>query len=313
MAGETNADAGAQPRCSARWRDAVGLAALVAIAVLVLGACGAPVSGQAAAPAAVRAAFGASLFAPAEDRHWGLPKRLKEISGLALTGDGRLLGHNDERAVVSVIDIESGELVKSFSLGDPAVAGDFEGIAVGEGDAIYMIESTGRLYRFAEGANEAHAPFETFDTGLGRVCEVEGLAYQPAQQSLIIACKTNHARAMKKTVALYAWSVRTRTLGARPWLTAPEAPIAAAAGVEGFHPSSVEIDPATGRVILLAAREGALAELNPDGALVAARKLDASHNQPEGAAILRNGALVIADEGTAGLRGGISRYPRVHD
>lgn len=312
MTGETNAEAGT-PGPSVRRREAFGLAALVCTAVLILGACGAPMPGQAAAPAVAAPAFGVSLFAPAEDRHWGLPKRLKEISGLALTRDGRLLGHNDESAVVSVIDIESGQLVKSFSLGDPALAGDFEGIAVGDGDAIYMIESTGRLYRFGEGANDAHVPYETFDTGLGPICEVEGLAYQTAQQSLIIACKTNHARAMKKTVALYAWSARTRTLGARPWLTASETQIAAAVGAKGFHPSSVEIDSTTGRVILLAGRESALAELNPDGTLVAARKLDASHNQPEGAAILPNGALVIADEGAAGLRGGISRYPRAHD
>ena len=273
--------------------------------VTMLAACGDLAPAQPRAPA-----FGTSLFAATADRHWGLPDRLKEVSGLAAQRDGRLIGHDDEKAVISVIDVNGGQLVKSFSLGDPALAGDFEGIAVGEDDAIYMINSTGRLYRFAEGENDAHVPFQTFETGLAPVCEIEGLAYHAAAQSLIIACKINHAKAMRKTVSLYAWSVATRTLAPEPWLTASSTRLAATAKVEGFHPSSVEIDPATGRVILLAAREGAMAELNPDGSIVAARRLDPSHNQAEGVAILPDGALVIADEGASGLRAGISRYPR---
>ncbi len=310
MTGETRVGEACLPD---RRPGALALARVAVAAALVLAACGAPTRGEGAPPANTQGARSGSLFAPAENRHWGLPKRLAEISGLAVTRDGRLLGHNDEKAVVSEINLESGEIMKSFSLGDPPEAGDFEGIAVGERDAIYLITSTGRLYRFAEGANDAHVPFETFETGLAPVCEVEGLAYHPAQQSLIVACKTNHARNMRKTVALYAWSVRTRTLGAEPWLTASADEIAAAAGVEGFHPSSVEIDPATGRVILLAARERAMAELDPDGSIVAARQLGDAHNQAEGAAILPDGALVIADEAASGLRAGISRYPRVHD
>ena len=304
-------------RCSDAGPRGVLVMGFALAAALVLGACGAPAVGQAVgqatAPTVVAHTFGRSLFAPAEDRHWGLPKRLTEISGLAVTRDGRLLGHADEKAVVSEINLDTGEIVKSFSVGDPAEPGDFEGIAVGEQDAVYLITSAGLLYRFMEGVDGAHVPFQTFDTGLGPICEVEGLAYHPAQRNLILACKVNHARPMKKTVALYAWSVRTHALMARPWLTASAPAVAVAAGVDGFHPSSVEIDPATGRIILLAAREGALAELNPDGSIVAARKLDASHNQAEGSAILANGALVIADEGGSGLRGGISRYPRAHD
>ena len=282
-------------------------------AMFALVACGAPSVGEGAPPAAVAPAQGASLFATVADVHWGLPNRLKEISGLAVTRDGRLLAHGDERAVVSEIDIASGRLVKSFSVGSPVEPGDFEGIAVGERDAVYLIDSAGRVLRFAEGANDASVPFEAFDTGLANICEVEGLAFLPAQQSLIIACKVNHGQGMKKKVALYAWSVRTRTLAPQPWLVTRAATIAAAAGVDEFHPSSVEIDPATGRVILLAGRENAMAELNPDGTLVAARRLGETHNQAEGGAIMPDGALVIADEGASGLRGGVSRYPRAHD
>ena len=47
-----------------------------------------------------------------------LPKRLAEISGLALTDDGRLLAHDDEMAVVYELDQKDGSIVKWFALSD---------------------------------------------------------------------------------------------------------------------------------------------------------------------------------------------------
>ncbi len=63
---------------------------------------------------------------------WKLPGKLQEISGLAMTDDGRLLAHNDEKAVVFEIDSRNGRIVKQFSLSDltKPVEDDFEGIAV---------------------------------------------------------------------------------------------------------------------------------------------------------------------------------------
>ncbi|HSH75825.1 MAG TPA: hypothetical protein VLA09_09090, partial [Longimicrobiales bacterium] len=71
-----------------------------------------------------------------------LPGRLDEISGLAVTTDGRLFGHDDERAVVHEIDPGAGAVEKRFSLGDPPLRGDFEGIAV-VGERFFMVTSGG--------------------------------------------------------------------------------------------------------------------------------------------------------------------------
>ena len=60
-----------------------------------------------------------SLFAAAPAQQRRLPRRLREISGLAVTSDGRLFGHDDERAVIYEIDVEGGQIVKSFAIGDP--------------------------------------------------------------------------------------------------------------------------------------------------------------------------------------------------
>jgi hypothetical protein len=255
-------------------------------------------------------AFGASLFADEPAAQWRLPKRLREISGLALTADGRVMGHDDEVAVICQIDIESGEVVKRFSVGDPAVRGDFEGIAIGGDGVFHLTTSGGLVYRFDEGDDRAQVDFESFDTGVAEVGEIEGLAFHLADDKVILACKTNYTPAFRGAVALFAWSPRTPEEPARPWLTIPVALLADAVGAKSFHPSALEFDSRTGRMIVLAGREHGMVELDASGMLLAARGLGARHPQAEGATILANGDLVIADEGGDG-HARMTRYARL--
>jgi uncharacterized protein YjiK len=257
-------------------------------------------------------AHGASLFSAEPDLKWRLPKRLREISGLALTPDGRVMGHDDETASVYELDIERGEVIKRFSLGEPPERGDFEGIAIDGGGEFYLTTSKGRIYRFSEGDDRASVAFESFDTGLRRIAEVEGLAFFPAEDSVILACKTIYAETLQGAFALFAWSPRKPQQLARPWLTIPVAPLADAVGAKAFHPSSLEIDARTGRLVVLAARQNAMVELDADGTLLAARRFGKGLRQAEGATILPDGALLIAREG-GDARAMMRRYARLHD
>jgi uncharacterized protein YjiK len=272
------------------------------VAAAALAACGEP-PGVEAQPAG----SGASLFATSVAQQWRLPNRLREISGLAVSADGRVFAHDDERAVIYEIDAGRGALVKAFAVGDPIALGDFEGLAIAPDGVFWMTTSEGRLYRFEEGADGAQVPYETFDTGLRTVCEIEGLAYLAAEESLILACKQNHDRSMRDRISLYLWRFAGEAV---PWRELREAELTAAAGVRRFRPSSLDVDPASGRLLLLSARDAALAELGPDGALLAARALHPSHVQAEGVAALPDGSLVIADEGGRG-RALLSRYDRI--
>jgi uncharacterized protein YjiK len=249
----------------------------------------------------------ASLFSETADTQWRLPKRLREISGLAVTSDGRLFGHDDEVGMVHQIDVDAGVVGKAFGLGDPVERDDFEGLAITlEGD-FYLISSKGLLYRFREGDHGAAVPFETFETGLRQTAEIEGLAYLPVERSLIIASKAHYSRRMRNVLSLYAWSTETREL--TTWLTLPLDHVADAVEERTFAPSAVEVDPATGRIVLLSARGGSMVELDRSGEILATRRLAAGHAQAEGVAIMHDGALVIADEGDGG-RALLTRYPR---
>jgi uncharacterized protein YjiK len=276
-----------------------GLVLRTLAAALALCACARP-SAQ-AEPAS-------SAFAAAPDLQWRLPDRLREISGLAVSPDGRLFAHDDEAAVIYELDVARRTIVKAFALGDPVERGDFEGLAITPSGDFWLTTSRGRLYRFREADDGAHAAYDRFDAGLDDICEIEGLAYLEAEESLILACKRHHARGMRDTVGLYAWPVGGSAAVA--WRSWREAELTRAAGVRAFRPSSLDIDPASGRIILLSANDNALAEFSADGALLAARALGTAHTQAEGAAIAPDGALMIADEGHA-APALLSRYARV--
>ncbi|HWA62901.1 MAG TPA: hypothetical protein VG939_16085, partial [Caulobacteraceae bacterium] len=145
--------------------------------------------------------FGASLFAAEPEAQWRLPKRLREISGLAATPDGRVMGHDDEAGVIYEIDVATGETVKRFCLGQPPIKGDFEGLAIAASGEFYLTTSGGRVHRFREGEAGAVVPFETFETGLRRTGEIEGLAWCDGEDALILACKRTYADTLSGQVA----------------------------------------------------------------------------------------------------------------
>jgi len=148
-------------------------------------------------------------YADAGLTQWALPDELREVSGLALTGDGRLFAHGDEHAVIVELDFASGRAVKRFAFGNPPVAGDFEGIAFA-GPRLFLITSAGELLEGREGEAGEHVDFQRHDTGLGQRCEIEGLDHDPDQQTLLILCKQGRQRELAGTIAVLAWSLAAR-------------------------------------------------------------------------------------------------------
>lgn len=249
-------------------------------------------------------------FDPESAARWTLPGRLAEVSGLAVTADGRLLAHGDEEGVVYELDYRSGGIVKRFRLSDTErpVAGDFEGIAAVE-DRIYLVTSAGRLFECREGADRESVLFQVHATGVGRDCEVEGLAYDAARRDLLLLCKRSRGADLRGRVAIYRWSVIGERLREESRTVIPVADFARPLGEDEFRPSGIEWRAASGNYFLVAARPGAVAEVTPDGRVLAVERLSARrHRQAEGIAFAPDGALIVADEG-AGRRARLTVYP----
>lgn len=224
---------------------------------------------------------------------WIMPPLLREISGLALTSRGTVLTHDDNSGRVSEIDPRTGILVKSFSLVGNQKE-DFEAIAIA-GNDIYLMASDGKLFRFREGADGQQVQFMMFNTGLGKKCEFESLAYESDSTRLVMVCKRILDKPAPHELVIYKLPLPLN----RATFTAMHVPIQEVAGSnkwKNFRPSDITIDPFTKNYVIIASHEKGLLVLTPDGDVVRSEPLPGDHRQPEGVAITKDSILLISDE-----------------
>jgi uncharacterized protein YjiK len=246
----------------------------------------------------------ASRLAQADKRNddvpvakWIMPEYLKEISGLALTADGRLLAHDDELSRIYEVDPRRGVVVKSFMFGH-GLRGDFEGITVA-GQDIWVIKSNGKLYRFREGENGAKVPFATFDTRLGKECEFEGVAYDSDSSWLVLPCKNARGKGFDDELVIYRWKIGTADSAG---ITKIMIPLSEAVGNnkwKRFRASDITIDPVTRDYVMISSLESGMIIMKPDGEIISSRPLPGKHHQAEGIAITKDRILMISDEASS--------------
>jgi uncharacterized protein YjiK len=237
---------------------------------------------------------------------------LREISGLALSPDGRMFAHGDEDATVFEVEPRTGQVLKRFGLavtgrepdlGKPLragqVAGDFEGLAI-VGDHFFLVTSNGVLVEFVEGKDGETVPYEAHSTGLGKICEVEGLTRDTAPDGLLLLCKQQRSKADRDRVTIYAWSIQDRRLAPNPRVVIPYSALDGATRASSFNGSALELAPG-GSLVLVAGPQRLFAEVAPDGRVVTGGRLDRTAlPQPEGVVFLKDSTLVIGSEGGRG-------------
>ena len=226
---------------------------------------------------------------------WILPESLEEVSGLALTADGRLFAHGDEVGQVSELDYRRGVLVKQFTLGRNPLLEDFEGIAIA-GERMFLLASNGKLYEFREGANGDHVDYVIHDTHLGHECEFEGVAFDPDLNALLLACKNVGTKHLHGDLVVYAWSLANGDVSTKPQIVVPLKEVVGSNQWNSIHPSDITRDPATGNYVVVAAQEKALITLTPAGRVVSASPLPANLQHTEGVAITTDSLLILSDE-----------------
>jgi uncharacterized protein YjiK len=231
---------------------------------------------------------------PVPVAQWIMPPELREISGLALTPRGTVLTHDDNVGRVYEIDPKTGILLKGFSL-EGGARGDFEAITIA-GTDVYLLRSNGGIYKFKEGADASQVPYSFYDTGLGKECEFESMAYEADSSRLLLVCKKFLQKQPTKGLRIYRIPV---PLGDRSAITTLQVPMKNVIGSnnwKNFHPSDVNIDPVTKNYVIVASKEKGLIVVTPRGEVVRSEPIPGDHRQAEGVAITTDNLLLVSDE-----------------
>ena len=213
-----------------------------------------------------------------------------------MTPDGRLFSVDDEKAVIYEIDFVEGEIVKEFKAGKPVLKGDFEGIAYFD-EHLYLLTSAGMLYRIVEGKDGERVEYDEIDTNLGEHCEFEGLGQDIERRRLLLVCKKMHDE--DAILTIFIWRLDDDRGGLSGRIELPLSDILEKLDTRHLHPSGIAINALTGSIVIVAARQRAIVELDRNGILIDAMNLPKSnrHKQPEGIEVSPAGELIISDEG----------------
>jgi len=233
--------------------------------------------------------------------------KLNEISGLAMSADGRLFAHDDEDPVVYVLSYTTGEVLKRFTVGSGFMEEDFEGIAV-KNDTLFLVTSSGDIFAFQETGDREHTDFQLYGTFLSEKNDVEGLEYDPLTDCLLLACKGDPGKGYGGYKAVYAFSLKDRVLQKEPRFLVP---LKNAGGKKhkDFNPSGIALHPEAGTFFILSADGGLIMEIDRNGIILGEEEIPVDTNsQPEGIAFAPDGTMLIANDGQGG-KGTVTAYP----
>jgi len=250
-------------------------------------------------------------------KSWELPKKLVEISGLSFIDKNRLACIQDEKGNVYIFNLKTREVETKIDFnGD----GDYEGIEIIKNDC-WILKSNGTLFKVKDYLKDTEPQVKKYTTALSGKNDAEGLAYDPVNNNLLIACKGHpfvDDKAGKEFKAIYSFELKTKQLDLRPFLLIEMDTIKSyknyntmsRLGVEllayfdsskgdvSFQPSGIAIHPISGNVYVLASVGNLLIVFSREGKMLAIIELKSKyHPKPEGICFSPDGALYIANEG----------------
>lgn len=262
------------------------------------------------------------------DSKWELPKKLVEISGLGYIDKHRLACVQDEKGNIYIFNLKTGEVEHKVDFGDD---GDYEGVEIIGKDA-WVLKSNGTLFLVPNYLKELEPEVNKFPTALSGKNDAEGLAYDPIDHKILIACKGHPfvvEKAGKEFKAIYTFDLETKLLDLKPFFLIEMDTIKyyknyntmTQMGVEllayfdhskgdlSFQPSGIAVHPKTGNIYVLGSVGNLLLVFSRSGDMMAMIDLKSKiHPQPEGICFSPEGILYISNEGGDENKGTILKF-----
>lgn len=227
---------------------------------------------------------------------------LVEISGLSPGSQAdELLAIADESGEVFFLNATDGSIRRRIPFRD---RGDFEGIELVNG-VIYALKSDGEIFEI-KNWEKGPVQMTSYKTPLQKANDLEGLAFDPAKNALLLACKEDPEQFGPRNV--FAFSLETKQLAEMPVYTINPATVDSLLppGPEdknhAFSPSAIAVHPLRKEAYLLSTALKRLVVLDAiNGKVLQVYRIDKKIiPQPEGMAFDARGNLYIASEGKNG-------------
>ncbi len=259
------------------------------------------------------------------DKEYKLEKKLKEVSGLNITGNDEAALIDDEKGALYYYNLSTNRVLRSIKFSKKA---DYEDLVI-LGDTAFILKSDGSLSEIILNENEnVHAVVH--DTPLDDFNDTEGLCYDRNNGVILIACKGRAGFTDEKKYryqkAIYSFNPVTKKLNEKPVILIDVRKVERMIlGMQKnlirrvmnlynlstksiFQPSGIAIHPVTGEIYVISAVGNVLLILNQEGKIMHAIKLSTKlFKQPEGIAFDSSATLYIANEGKSG-KGTILRF-----
>lgn len=245
-------------------------------------------------------------------KQWTLDPSLLEISGIAWMDKSHLLAIEDLTPNLYVLNLDKDGSIESkmpFMSTDKAKF-DIEDVTLANGIA-YVLWSHGDIYQVQNWQKKPEA--KTWETGLSKDNNTEGLCFDPVSGNLLVACKNEAGVAdeKKSTRAIYSFDINKGQLNKEPFMVINRKDFKKIGGDKiDFNPSAIAIHPKTKDIYVLSTKgTKCLAEFNRQGKLVSFQYIDKElMPQPEGMTFAPDGTLYISTEGKDALPGKVLQF-----
>ncbi len=244
-----------------------------------------------------------------------VPKELKEISGITFINDSVVAAIEDEHGLLYFFNINRKEILRKFEF---AKDGDYEDL-VRVDDKIYIIESNGSIFEIND-FDSVKPKIEHYKTPLDKRNNIESIAYDSVNQSLLLAVKDHNLDnddEEKKEKNIYRFSLKTKELDKNPFykirikdiedsykggpLEEESKKFLKALGnknlTEVVKPSAMAFHPLTGNLYILSSINHIIIVLDKKGNFLKIVPFKGKEfRQPEGISFNSKGELYISNE-----------------
>lgn len=234
-----------------------------------------------------------------------LPSILREVSDITAINSSTIGCIQDEKGLLFKYSLKKGQITSQDSF---YVNGDYEGIAKVKND-IYVLRSDGAILEIENGVKgSVNVRIHTTNIPSNNN---EGLCYDKKNDRLLISSKSRSSNGTKDKRMIYAFDLITKKLLEEPIfeidilaiknsLTTKFSLSDSASNSIRIKPSAIAIHPINGKLYMLSAT-GYLLCTFVNGAFEKAEMLSPLlFNKAEGITFLKNGDMIVSNEGQAG-------------